>query len=420
MLLSPPRGFAPRLAIVAACAAGIRALYLATLGANIGGGGDWDFYYAQAGLIADGRGFLDPYMLAAGVEAPSAGHPPLYPLVLSALSLVGLDSPVAHRSLGVVLGAVTVVLVGLIARRLAGARAGIAAAAIAAVYPVFVGADGALMSEVLYGPLLAGALLAALALLRSPRVGPAAALGACIGLAALTRTEALLLLAALALPLAWRAAPTGRAARIGVAVAACVLAIAPWAIRNALTFERFVLISTNDATVLAGANCPAAYGGPGIGGWSFYCPSPRRLRDESLQAAVWRREGLDYARDHASRLPVVAAVRVLRVWDLWEPHRQARSIEGRHLRVAQAGTLAFFLLLPLGVAGAAAAAGRERFVLLVPFAVVTFVAATGYGTPRLRHAAEIPLVALAGVGAAAVMDRRRARSRAPAEAARGA
>ena len=398
------------LALIAAAGVAVRALHLFTIARNTKGIGDWWFYHWQAGLIADGRGFLDPFQLLEGVEAPSAGHPPLYPVLLSGLSALGLDSTLAHRALGLVLGAATIVLVALIARELAGDRAGLVAGAVAAAYPVFIGADGSLMSETLYGPLIAGAIFAALRLGIRPAPRTAAALGALIALAALTRTEALFLVPALALPLAWRGGRAGRALRVGAALGAVVVVLAPWAIRNAATFEHFVLISTNDSTVLAGANCPLTYSGIDMGGWTIDCISRRSERDETVQAAKWRREGLDYARDNAGRLPVVAAVRFLRVWDLWQPRRQVLFAEGRHVRIAQASVAAFFLLVPLAVLGVIALRGRllERFVMLVPFAMVALAAVTGYGVPRLRHAAEIPLAALAGIGLARLLERRTA------------
>lgn len=401
-----PRGFVQSLALIAAAGVAVRALYLFTLARNTKGIGDWWFYHWQAGLIADGRGFLDPFQLLEGVEAPSAGHPPLYPLLLSGLSAVGLDSTLAHRSLGLLLGAITIVLIALIAREVAGDRPALIAGGIAAAYPVLIGADGSLMSETLYGPLVAGSLLAALRLGKRPAVGTALALGALIALAALTRSEALFLLPVLALPLAWRGGP-GRGLRMAAAVGAFALVLAPWAIRNAATFEHFVLISTNDSTVLAGANCPLTYDGIDMGGWTVECISPRSERDETEQAAKWRREGLEYARDHAGRLPLVAAVRLLRVWDLWQPRRQVLFAEGRHVRMAQAGVAAFFLLVPFAIAGAVGVGRRlALFVLLVPFAMVTVAAVTGYGAPRLRHAAEIPLVVLAAIGVSALLERR--------------
>ena len=79
-------------------------------------------------------------------------------------------------------------------RRLAGDRAGLLAAGIAAAYPDLVAADGALMTESLFGALAAGMLLAALRLADAPGTGRAAVLGVVAGVAALARSEALLLL----------------------------------------------------------------------------------------------------------------------------------------------------------------------------------------------------------------------------------
>ena len=108
----------------------------------------------------------------------------------------------AHRALGIPIGAVTIVLVGLLGRRAGGDRVGLIAAAICAAYPLMVATDGALMSETLYGALIAGTLLAAWRLLDRPAVPIALATGALIGLAALTRSEALLLVPLLAWPVA--------------------------------------------------------------------------------------------------------------------------------------------------------------------------------------------------------------------------
>jgi hypothetical protein len=61
-----------------------------------------------------------------------------------------------------------------------------------AVYPILIGADGALMSESLFGLLMALALLTAYRLWESPGPLRAVLFGAVVGLAALTRGEAVL------------------------------------------------------------------------------------------------------------------------------------------------------------------------------------------------------------------------------------
>src|SRR4051812_28961395 len=62
-MLARPRGFVPVVAAIALGGAVLRALYLFTVARHTVGIGDWFFYHWQAGLIANGRGFLDPFQL---------------------------------------------------------------------------------------------------------------------------------------------------------------------------------------------------------------------------------------------------------------------------------------------------------------------------------------------------------------------
>jgi 4-amino-4-deoxy-L-arabinose transferase-like glycosyltransferase len=406
--------FRGRLAAIVAGAVVLRLIYVLVLARHVPMAGDSQFFNAEAHLVAAGKGYIEPFVNAAyGTSVPTAAHPPLYPTVLAALSLFGLKSVLAHRALGAFLGGVTIVLVALIGRRVGGERAGLAAAAIAALYPLLVAADGAPMSESLYGLLIAACLLVALKLRDRRSIGLAAALGALVGLAALARSEALLLLVLLALPLtrrAWRP--------LLAAVAACVVVLLPWTIRNYSAFDRLTLISHNDSTVLAGANCDKTYHGIDLGSWRFDCISPRTTFQEGKQAAIWRREGIDYATAHAGRWPAVVPVRVLRTWDLWQPHRQVDLAEGRARWAETAGVIAYFLLLPFALGGAVLLWRRDRgaaAILLAPALLVTLSSAIGYGNPRFRQAFEMSIVVLAAAAVVAVAERRRA-SAAPAAA----
>jgi 4-amino-4-deoxy-L-arabinose transferase-like glycosyltransferase len=154
------RSFAVRLALLTAAGVVLRLVYLLTIGRHVTGIGDWFFYHWQANDIAAGRGFVEPYRLRFDhVALPSAGHPPLYPLVLSGVSALGGTGELAHRLVGLPLGAATIALVGLLGRRAGGERVGLVAAGLCAVYPIMIATDGALMSETLYGPLIALVLL---------------------------------------------------------------------------------------------------------------------------------------------------------------------------------------------------------------------------------------------------------------------
>ena len=85
------------------------------------------------------------------------------------------------------------VAIGYLGRRVAGARVGLIAAAIAAVYPVLIGADASLLTESLFGLCVAVAMLIAYRLFDAPSGWWALALGVAIGVASLARSEGLLL-----------------------------------------------------------------------------------------------------------------------------------------------------------------------------------------------------------------------------------
>jgi hypothetical protein len=259
----------------------------------------------------------------------------------------------------------------------------------------------------------------------------AAALGAAAACAALTRSEGAALLVLIGGPaIAWWAPDRRRAIRLALAaVGAFAVLMAPWQIRNLMTFDRFVPITTTSGSLLAGSNCDGTYRGPTLGLWRLDCviaaedriagrlgPQARR-EDESVRGARLGTEGKDYIRHHRGRLPVVVAVRVLRTWDFYRPRDQAayETFEGRHLRVEQAGVAIYYLLLPFVAFGAWVLWRRDRRLLgllAIPCVLVTIVSATGYGVTRFRSAAEPSLVLLAAVGmtsaAATLRSRRRA------------
>jgi 4-amino-4-deoxy-L-arabinose transferase-like glycosyltransferase len=401
---SPRPGFARRLGAIAAGALAVRLLYILVLTPHLRGLGDATYYHQLANVLGDGRGFVDPTNGTA-----TALHPPLFPLLLAPFSALGLDGYQAQRVIVSLIGALTVVAVGLVARRASGGsdRTGLIAAALAAVSPVLISADGAVMSETLLGLLTALAALAAYALIAKPSPARAALLGALVGLATLTRGEALLLLPLLALPVALRLQGR-RAATLALTVAACLVVIAPWTIRNLTTFDRTVPISTNEGNLIAGANCPSTYGGADIGSWDLECIPKAPVAEESVALARFRRIGLDYAGDHLERLPLVLIARLGRTFELFQPVRQARHAEGRAAGLEIAGAIWFLLLLPIGGYGAVLLHRRGVALspLLAPFGVAIGATLVGYGVPRFRHPADVTLLVLVAVAAETLLASR--------------
>jgi dolichyl-phosphate-mannose-protein mannosyltransferase len=366
------------------------------------------FHLVGQGL-ADGRGFHEAFPPGG----PTAEHPPGLELLLAAFDKLGANGYLAHRLLLGAVGTVTVVLIGLLARRVGGDRVGLAAAAIAAVYPMLWLADGALMSETLYGLFVVAALLCALWVRERPSWKRAAALGALLALAALTRGEAVALLVLLAVPVAIAARPDwrGRAALWGVTVLGFAVVLAPWTIFNLTRFDTPVLISTNSNGLFVGANCPETYAGPLIGAWRFQCYTPRRAgEDEDAYFLRERKIGIDYALDHRGRWPAVIAARLGRVLDVYRFDQSVffNTSEGRPANPVRWGIRMYWVVALLAIAGIVLLARRRSFgllVLLAPIVMVLLVAIVTYGGTRFRYAAEPSLVVLAAVSLVAGGER---------------
>jgi 4-amino-4-deoxy-L-arabinose transferase-like glycosyltransferase len=381
--------------------------------------GDALVYHLDARHLADGAGFQRPFE-----PVPTAEHPPVFIVLLALVYRLGGTGVLAQKLAMCLLGTVTVVLIALLARRAAGPRAGLLAAALASVYPLLWAADGSLMSETPYGVTIVAVLLAAYGYQSRPTWPRAALVGALIGVAALTRAEALWLVPILGIPLAWRGPPgwRPRLASFAAIAGAFALVLAPWTIRNLRTFEKPILISSNGYGVLVGANNHRTFYTDQIGMWLYGYYRDRAPGDESQYSVDYRDRGLRYVRDHAGRLPVVVAARVGRVWDVYRTDQQGfmAAAEGRHPRAVNVGRRVYWAVALLALAGLAVLWRRRAplLVLLAPVVLVTWSAAIVYGSTRFRFAAEPALVVLAAVALDAALraHTRRTRAARPAPA----
>jgi hypothetical protein len=371
--------------------------------------GDAMTFHLVGQRIADGLGFTE-HVPPGG---PTAEHPPGLFVFWAILDRIGANGYLTHRmALGLV-GVGTVVLIGLLARRIGGDRLGLVAAALAAVYPMLWTAEGSLMSEGLYGFFLVASLLAAMRVRERPSWGRSAALGALIGLAALTRGEGLALIVLLAVPVAVASRPSWRerAAVWGVTLAALVAVLAPWTIFNLTRFDEPVLISTNSNGVFIGANCEDTYYGDLIGAWRFQCYTEREPGEDEAEFFLRQREiGLEYAFDHADRWPVVVLARLGRLLDVYRFDQSVffNSAEGRPAEWAARAIRVYWVVGLLAIVGAVLLARRRAFglvVLLAPIAMVVLVAIVTYGGTRFRYGAEPSLVVLAAVTLLAAGER---------------
>lgn len=416
----------------------VRVSWVLFYGAHQEVAGDQVYYHVGANALARGDGFVNPYAWgdpASRLVIPSAQHPPAYQVYLATFSVLGFDDHVDHRLASTLLGVGATLVCAATARRLAGRTAGWAAGLIAALYPNLWVNDGLLAAESIYALFVAWYLLACWEYQRRPRVALACAVGVTIGLAALARAEGAFLALSGAFPLIVLHGRRRLRDLIGCSAAAA-LVIAPWVVRNLVTFDPPVFLSSGLGFVLETANCDATYEGRFLGYWAASCQrddtwpvqpdlspgmDPAEVEAEKQKARVLsarresevellkRRAGVEYMREHIDRLPVVMAARIGRMWDLYRPFQGVEFndfFERRGRLSSSAGLFAWWSTAPLALYGVLVV--RRRGMTLVPVMSVvlsvTFTAAMAFGITRYRVAADTTASVLAGIAVGRVVD----------------
>jgi hypothetical protein len=237
-------------------------------------------YLSLARSVAAGNGFVyDAEVQAAAT--PPFGRAPGYPAFLAMVGggrgiVAAVPTPVkVAQSL---MGAVGVVILGVLGARLAGSATARAAAIGAAIYPPLVWIASYAFSEAIAWPL---GLLAAWLFDRavdSPAPGGVRALvaGLAIGATALVRPGALMFLLIACGWLAVRLAP--RAAI--VCLAGALLVVLPWTARNYVRFGRIVLVASEGGVTFWTGNNPGA-----IGDGDFAANPALRIDSDALRRA---------------------------------------------------------------------------------------------------------------------------------------
>jgi asparagine N-glycosylation enzyme membrane subunit Stt3 len=361
------------------------------------------WYILEATSLANSHHYSDPVLIFQGIHRPTANFPPLYPLFLAALYRLGAATTHDYQVAGACCGGATVVLTGLLGRRVGGPVVGLVAACLVAVSPVLVATDATVMSETIAVPLTVAVLLAATWAAASGSVPRWGLVGVLAGLVALARGEAIVL-AMVLVPVLVVCAPgesrRRRLAQLGTVVGGAALVVAPWLIRNVEDFHPPVLLSSNLDSVLSGANCGPTYHSPMLGLWDFNCTDfPRRA---VLGEARYSREigdrALHYAADHAGRVPLVMGVRILRGWGLYDPSQQVRveAVESRSIGWGQFAWFGSMATLVLALPGMASLRRRhfELAIVAGPAALATAVLALTWGDQRFVLTA-VPTLAVA-------------------------
>jgi hypothetical protein len=387
--------------------------------------GAWQ-WLAPAGPIDDMRGYLrQASHWAAGESDPSVFAPPGYPFALSlALRAFGPAAGGMRAAclLNALLGSLAAIAIFVAARGFL-ARAGWmapAAALAVALDPTQIAYSTMLLSE----PLATCLVALALAVLAWPaRAGAPVAAGTLLGLGALTRESILLLLPFLAVTLArarniWGTWGGGRAA--AALIAAGLLVILPWTLRNTHVTGTPILISASAGYNLLVGNNPYADGSQRGGKAIFRVPNPPI--PESLPPAERHFRGVAFARTWIVSHPwqflkkgVAGALRMFGLDRQWiYAERQGyygRRLEpGTRLGLAGLSILSWVLILPLAVLGMSAAPPRLRTIGGDSFLWLLFIGFIAFGEWRFRVPVLPVLILLALAGLEAIIGRRIARA----------
>ncbi len=357
----------------------------------------WDarIYCEGARNILAGKGY------SFDGERPTSFWPPLYPAFLAGVfGLLG-DSYAAARIVQICLDVITVALVGLLASKIFNRRVGLAACAIAAVYPYFIHRSTVLMSEALAVPLLVALALVLYQMkidFRRRHVVAAGILGA---LLMLCRSQFQLLV--LLLPLwgllsfrRWRPA----LARTLPAVAIMLLLAGPYLVRNAIIQGRFIGVSTQGGMTFYGAHNDVTLKEPEFDG--FWINTERLGEVGHLPGGMTDAEnsdrqfrlGLAAIRRNADRMPMHLLYKLRNFWFI---HTHYFVTGGVKTVIPQ---LFYMLLLPFFFVGLFASFRgplKPVFFYLI-FVVMTLTVLVFYGNARMRAPIEPMIIILAAGG----------------------
>jgi 4-amino-4-deoxy-L-arabinose transferase-like glycosyltransferase len=373
--------------------------------------GDAPEYDAEGQLIAHGHLFWTT--LPYGILHAGAWKAPGYPAWVGLWYALLGHHPVAVRIVQVPLGALTIALTWLLARRLFGARVAGVAAFVVALYPLAWQYEELLYPESLATPLTL-ALLIVMLTSRLSR-GRAVLFGVLLGIALYIRpTSEFLLLGAL---VAWclRAGWRRGVGLTLISVATAVLVIAPWTIRNAIVMRGFIPISMQDAGLYGTFNSQSANDPIFPYAWRDDPPSVRKLFDprHPLPDVTLRSRLIHAGESYISAHP--SSVFAAFFWNglsrLWDVRHRSRSLaevtfEGRSRLVTNLGLDAYDVLLPLALVGLWRARRRRALVWgVLALALGASIVFTIDSGTRYRAPLEPLIAVLACAGVLGTSDR---------------
>lgn len=359
--------------------------------------GDADGYWHLAEDLAEGREF--------SIYTPPRRvlRTPGFPAILATSIAAFGDHHLPARILLAAIGTAACVGVYGLARTLFGPKAGLAAAALAAVLPMFVGFTPLILSETAFAAALVVSLIPAVRLLQALRIhetttkhwlGFAALTGLLIGVANLVRPS--WMLAAPIIGVAAIVANRGRAAGWLAAATICgalFLTLLPWGLRNQRITGHLVLTTLWMGPSLYDGLNPEATGDSDMA--FFDRDNLLATMSEYDVDREYRDRAWAFARQNPGRAFELGLIKLSRFWKPWPNTSQFSGWPAR--LVVLASFVPLMLLAAYGFWQA-----RPSWIALAatvgPLLYFSAVHMVFVGSLRYRLPAEYPLAALAGAG----------------------
>lgn len=376
--------------------------------------GDSDGYWVLASHIARG----EPYQY--GSENASIFRAPMMPLLLSPLTLIEDRSTAIFcaRIVGALLGTLSVYLVSLLAFRLAGGNAALAAAILASLYPSAIGVSIIILSEMLFMPLMLTFLLLWSDTLQAStakqRVRLALLTGFVGGLAILTRPSWLLftpMVAILGLGLVRRRMMYVQTIFLmGLGIS---FAMMPWWARNYNLTGKFVLTTLQVGPSLYDSFHPGASGGSdeGMNFMRQFEAEQTEVDQATAQTSEgkatpvestfeWRinrraqQQAIDWCLENPLEIPRLALLKLKKTWSIWPDGGDVGSP-----LIRAAVSLSMLTVMLLAFFGTWKLVRTQTLMLAIlwsPCLYFTLLHMVFVGSVRYREPAVIVLLAVAG------------------------
>ena len=396
------------LVLVVAAALAARVVFLGfVVGLDRVPTGDETDYHHIASNLSQGEG----YRLENGQL--TARRPPLYPVVLSGVYHVYGEAPAVGRVFQIILGVLLVPFVFFMTRRFFTVGAAWIAAWLVALNPFLIFSGAYLLTENLYILLvLAGVWSAAGAMTGPAAWRRAVAAGVFLGLADLTRPTASLVAVwvAIAVLVFGGGRAKNRFARAGLLLAAVLVTLLPWAVRNHNAFGKWIFSTTHGGITFYQGNNPAVLQYPQyFGGVAPLHMLPGydelKTKSEIEKDEAARVMGREFLLRNKKDVPLLVWRKFARFWRFksdsglsgvksgWWWNKE--SPLGRIASSLDIGMLYAIVVIPLFLAGLIAGwRSRNRMLFLGGLVVVhTFVSLVFHGSLRMRIPIE-PVIAM--------------------------